>query len=46
MSFSMPEDDWLYQYLLSYGEKLRVISPEQIADSLKERLKKACEQYL
>lgn len=46
VSFSMPEDDWLYQYLLSYGEKLRVISPERIADSLKERLKKACEQYL
>lgn len=46
VSFSMPEDDWLYQYLLSYGGELRVISPERVAAALKNRLKKAYRQYL
>lgn len=45
VNFSMPEDEWLYQYLMSYGEGLKVISPEHVAKKLAQKLEKALAQY-
>jgi len=40
---SMPEDEWLYSFLLSFGANARVIQPEHIRKELKNRQKQAYE---
>lgn len=40
-----PEDGWVYGFLLSFGEDVRVISPIHIQNILKEKAKKILEQY-
>jgi predicted DNA-binding transcriptional regulator YafY len=37
---SFPENDWLLGFLLSFGEGLRVISPESLARNLAERARR------
>jgi len=39
----IPEDEWLYSYLLSFGADARVIKPEHIKKELKNRQKQAYE---
>jgi len=39
----IPEDEWLYSYLLSFGADVRVIQPEHIKKELKNRQKQAYE---
>lgn len=34
VSAIMPEDEWLYRYLRTFGEDLRVLSPEHIAKKM------------
>ena len=33
----LPVDDWLYGYLMSFGDKVKVIEPKEVADELKKR---------
>lgn len=33
----LPEDDWLYSFLLSLGEDVKVLSPAYIAENLKKK---------
>lgn len=40
-----PESDWLYGYLMTFGDLLRVIEPEWLKNELYRRLKSAAEQY-
>ena len=40
LSLNMPEDLWLYGFLLSFGEDLQVLEPQHIKDSLAEKIKK------
>ena len=37
---SFPEDDWVYSFLLSYGEYLEVLKPPHIREIIKKKLKK------
>jgi len=39
------EDGWVYGYLLSFGEDVRVVSPQHIRDVLKEKAKKIVSLY-
>ncbi len=39
------EDGWVYGYLLSFGEDVRVVSPQHIRDILKEKAKKIVSLY-
>jgi len=39
----IPEDEWLYSFLLSFGANARVIQPEHIKKELKNRQKQAYE---
>lgn len=39
------EDGWVYSYLLSFGEDVRVLSPQHIRDILKEKAKKIVLMY-
>lgn len=40
---AIPEDEWLYSFLLSFGENVKVIQPEYIKKELKNRQKQAYE---
>lgn len=41
-----PENDWIYGYILSFGEHIKVISPEYVKNRIKEKLEKAIKNYL
>lgn len=43
--FSLPENEWLYQYLMTYGADLYVIEPLYVREALYKKLKTACAQY-
>ncbi|WP_232730007.1 helix-turn-helix transcriptional regulator [Paenibacillus phocaensis] len=42
---SYPEDDWVYGYLLSFGEQVEVVSPPHIREILRNKAKKIAEIY-
>ena len=45
LSFAFPEDEWLYGYLLSYGNHVEVLEPVSIRENLIKRLQKAMDIY-
>lgn len=42
----MPNNELLYRYVLSYGHKVEVISPQSVRDNLLDRAKKMVEKYI
>lgn len=42
----IPENDWVYGYILSFGENIKVISPEYAKKIIKEKLQKSIKNYL
>lgn len=40
-----PRNDWLFYYLISFGEYLEVLEPEEARAQLQEKLKKITEKY-
>ncbi|MGG6312496.1 helix-turn-helix transcriptional regulator [Paenibacillus macerans] len=42
---SFPEDGWVYGYLLSFGEDVRVVSPPHIQSILQQKAQKIAELY-
>lgn len=45
VQITMPEDEWLYHYLMTFGSGLEVLGPERIRTEMKQRLKKALANY-
>lgn len=41
-----PENDWVYGYILSFGEYIKVKSPEYFKKAIKEKLEKTIKNYL
>lgn len=41
-----PESDWLYGYILSFGENIKVILPVDIKQKVREKLEKSIKNYL
>ena len=41
----LPDGEWLYGYLFSFGENIRIIAPEALKDKLKEKLRKMEKNY-
>lgn len=41
-----PENEWVYSFILSFGEYAKVLSPEYAKNIVKEKLKKTLENYL
>ena len=41
-----PENEWVYGYLLSFGEHLKVREPERIKKILSDKIEKMRENYL
>ena len=42
---SYPEDQWIYSFILGFGEYVEVIKPERIRDIIKEKAKKIIDKY-
>lgn len=40
-----PENDWVYEYILSFGEYMKVIAPEYAKDIVKEKIQKMIKNY-
>jgi len=41
-----PEGNWLYNFLLSFGEYIEVLEPEHIRKTIKDRIDKVSKKYL
>ncbi|WP_312019087.1 WYL domain-containing protein [Lysinibacillus sp. D4B1_S16] len=41
----MPEDEWLYGFLLSFGNRIKVIEPPHIRDILQKRAQEIVQLY-
>lgn len=41
-----PENDWVYGYILSFGEHIKVLSPEIAKSIIKNKLEKTLKNYL
>lgn len=46
VSAEYPEDEWVYGYILSFGEYARVISPERVKAVIRQRLQSSIKNYL
>ena len=40
------EDEWVYVYILSFGENATVLEPERVKDIIMKRLKENLKKYL
>ncbi len=45
LTLDFPEDEWVYGYLLSFGDALEVLSPPHIRDILRQRCENIAAQY-
>ncbi|MDF2989247.1 MAG: putative transcriptional regulator [Eubacterium sp.] len=45
VTVSFPESDWVYGYILSFGNAARVIEPEYVRDIIVKRLEDTLKQY-
>jgi predicted DNA-binding transcriptional regulator YafY len=46
VTVTWPEDDWVYGWILSFGEYIEVLEPEHIREIICEKAKKIAERYL
>ena len=46
VTVTWPEDNWVYGFILSFGEYLEVIEPEYIHKIIKDKAQKISEKYL
>lgn len=42
---SIPEDEWLYGFLLSFGNRIKVLEPPHIRDILQKRAHEIAQLY-
>lgn len=40
-----PENDWVYEYILSFGEHIKVIAPEYAKNMIKDKIEKMMKNY-
>lgn len=45
LSLSLPEDDWLYSMIFSFGEHVQVVSPDHLRDTLREKVTKMKQNF-
>ncbi len=45
VTLSVPEDAWLYSYILSFGEHAQVLEPEHVRENICKRIKKMAGNY-
>jgi len=45
VNITFPEDDWVYGYILSFGDRVKVLQPPHVRQIIQERLAGALRQY-
>jgi len=45
VTVTFPEDEWVYGYIMSFGDYVEVLEPQHIRDIVSDRMKKALELY-
>jgi len=45
VTVDLPDEDWLYGYILSFGEDAEVIEPEHVRSNLKNKLENCLKKY-
>lgn len=45
INLKVAEDEWLYGYIISFGEHIEIIEPEYIKDIIKDKLKRILKSY-
>ena len=45
VKLTLPENDWLYDFLMSFGDKVTIIRPKSIRQTLKARHEKARDHH-
>lgn len=45
-NMSYPENEWLYGYIMSFGEYAEVLEPTYIRDIIKTKIEKMINNYL
>lgn len=45
VTFVLPEDEWLYGYILSFGNYAEVLLPESMRDTMKRKLEESLKKY-
>ncbi len=46
VTITFPEDEWIYSWLLSYGDEVEIIKPKRIREQFIEKLKKIQKKYV
>ncbi len=46
VTLSLPENEWLYGYILSFGDSGEVLAPPHMRQLIQQKLKKSLERYL
>jgi predicted DNA-binding transcriptional regulator YafY len=45
VTVTFPEDDWVYGYIMSFGDRVEVLEPKRLRDIIRARLQKAVNFY-
>ena len=45
-SATWPDDEWVYGFILSFGEHIEVLEPEHVREAVRERAAKVAKKYL
>lgn len=45
VNVELPEDEWIYSYLLSFGSYAEILEPAHLRQNIKERMREALESY-
>jgi len=45
LTVSLPEDNWVYSFVLSFGEYAEVLEPEHLRKTIKDKVKKMSARY-
>ncbi len=45
VNFTLPENDWLYDFLMSFGDKVTIVRPQSIRKKIIEKYRAALEHY-
>lgn len=46
VAITVPEDEWIYRYIMSYGNNAEVLEPRHIRDNVKIKLEEGLKKYL
>jgi predicted DNA-binding transcriptional regulator YafY len=45
VTVTFPEDEWVYGYIMSFGDRVEVLEPQHIREIVRERMQKALKLY-